>query len=71
VPLRTGPAPAPVYAPQPYAGAAAPGGAAAAGRGGLPTVLDEKLLKVTLTLDVVKLLPQAQEGGAPQNNPGN
>ncbi len=29
---------------------------AAAGRGGLPTVLDERLLRVTLTLDVVKMV---------------
>lgn len=41
----------PVYAPQPVNV-----NAAVAPRG-LPTVLDEKLLKVTLTLDVVKLLP--------------
>lgn len=32
-------------------------GATAANKGGLPTVLDEKLLKVTLNLYVVKLLP--------------
>jgi len=30
----------------------------ASGKGGLPTVLDEKPLRVTLTLSVVKLLPQ-------------
>jgi hypothetical protein len=41
-------------APQP---APAPGVPAAASRGGLPTVLDEKQLKVTLSVDVVKLLP--------------
>jgi len=44
------PAPAPVYAPPPMQ-VAAP-----ASRGGLPLVLDEKLLKVTLALDAVKLL---------------
>jgi hypothetical protein len=33
------------------------GQAAPAARGGLPTVLDEKQLKVTLNVDVVKLLP--------------
>lgn len=32
-------------------------GAAPANKGGLPTVLDEKLLKITLNLYVVKLLP--------------
>jgi len=31
-------------------------GAAAASRGGLPTALDEKQLKVTLVLNVVKLV---------------
>lgn len=78
VPLRT---PTPGYT-QPYAvapgatpGYAQPGAAAAAARGGLPTVLDEKLLKVTLTLDVVKLITR-KEGGdaaapAPQPNPPN
>jgi hypothetical protein len=35
----------------------APGSAAPTARGALTTVLDEKLLKVTLTLQVVKLLP--------------
>ncbi len=44
---------APVYtAPAPGAPAGQP-----AARGGLPTVLDEKQVKVTLTLDIVKLLP--------------
>jgi hypothetical protein len=54
VPLR-GPAPAtPAYG---YP-TAAPGAAAiASGPRGLPTVLDEKQLKITLALDVVKLLP--------------
>ena len=55
---RPGQRPTPGAAP---ALAAPPGGmpaaATSAGRGGLPTVLDEKLLKVTLTLQVVKLLP--------------
>jgi hypothetical protein len=46
-------APPPVYIPQP----GAQPGAAAAAKGGLPTVLDEKLLKITLNLYVVKLLP--------------
>jgi len=45
-------APPPVYTPQP---GVQPGAAAA--KGGLPTVLDEKLLKITLNLYVVKLLP--------------
>ena len=45
------PPPPPVVTPNP---AAAP---ATTPRGGLPTVLDEKKLKVTLTVDVVKLLP--------------
>jgi hypothetical protein len=40
--------PPPVYAPQPVAATASHG---------LPTVLDETLLKVTLMFDVVKLLP--------------
>ena len=48
---RPMPAPRPVYAPP-----AAPA-AAAASRGGLPPALDEKQLKVTLTLCAVKLLP--------------
>jgi hypothetical protein len=77
VPLRT---PTPGYA-QPYAvpPGTAPGygqpGAAAAARGGLPTVLDERLLKVTLTLDVVKLMTPKSGGdtaaAAPQPNPPN
>jgi hypothetical protein len=73
VPLR--PAGTPAYTPP--AGYAAPPGygqAPAAVRGGLPTVLDEKLLKVTLTLDVVKLLPPKDAGGAgaaPQPTPGS
>jgi hypothetical protein len=41
----------------------------------LPTVLDEKLLRVTLTLEVVKMLPATQDGdkvaAAPQPAPGN
>jgi hypothetical protein len=48
---RPMPPPRPVYA-QPAAPAAA-----AASRGGLPPALDEKQLKVTLTLCAVKLLP--------------
>ena len=45
--------------PNPYAPPANPAPAApsSASRGGLPTVLDEKQLKVTITLDVVKLTP--------------
>jgi hypothetical protein len=37
--------------------AAAPGAVQVAGRGGLPTVLDERQLKISLVLNVVKLLP--------------
>jgi hypothetical protein len=52
IPLREGPAPPPqVYVPP------TPTGPAAAAKGGLPTVLDEKQLKVTLNLILVKLLP--------------
>jgi hypothetical protein len=54
----------PGVTPNPYSPAyntptASPGGVASAtsSRGGLPTVLDEKQLKVTLSLDVVKLTP--------------
>jgi hypothetical protein len=47
------PAPQPTYYPQPVA----PAAPVSANRGGLPLVLDEKQLKVTLVLDVVKLLP--------------
>ncbi len=49
--MRRGPqpTPAPSFAPQSVAAAPA--------KGGLATVLDEKLLKVTLTVQVVKLLP--------------
>jgi len=56
VPLRQPgvPPPTAAYAPPPAAVAATPG---AATHGGLPTVLDEKQLKVTLTLNIVKLLP--------------
>jgi hypothetical protein len=54
VPLRTGP-PAPVYAPP--ASVPAYGAGNLQGRGGLPTVLDEKQLKVTMSLEIVKLLP--------------
>jgi len=50
--LREGPAPPPVYG-QPVAPATAP----APGKGGLPTALDERQLKITLNLLVVKLLP--------------
>jgi hypothetical protein len=47
-------APAPGYAP---AGVAPPG-VTPAGKGGLPIMLDEKQLKVTLMLNIVKLLPR-------------
>jgi hypothetical protein len=48
------PSPQPVYvAPQPVAAQPAP----ATGRGGLPTVLDERPLQITLTVVLVKLLP--------------
>jgi hypothetical protein len=40
----------------PVAATPAPATTAPAPKGGLPTVLDERLLKITLTLDVVKLL---------------
>ncbi len=48
-PYGRGYQPAPVAAPQASSGSVT--------RGGLPIVLDEKQLLVTLTLDVVKLLP--------------
>jgi hypothetical protein len=56
VPLRdlSQPAPPPIYAPQP---GFAPPPVSAASRGGLPTVLDEKQLKVTMAIYLVKLLP--------------
>jgi hypothetical protein len=41
----------PIYAPQPTLGTVS-------GRGGLPTVLNEKQLRVTLVVDVIKLLPR-------------
>ncbi len=47
-----GSAPPPTYAPQPMV---QPGGQPA--KGGLPTVLDERLLKITLNLYIVKPLP--------------
>jgi hypothetical protein len=47
--INSAPAPQPVYT--------APAAGAPANRGGLPTVLDEKLLKVTLNLYIVKPLP--------------
>ena len=49
--LREGPAPSPAYA-QPVAPVAP-----TPAKGGLPTVLDEKQLKITLNLILVKLLP--------------
>ena len=52
IPLREGPAQAPVYSTP----VLQPTGPAPV-KGGLPTVLDEKQLKITLSLVVVKLLP--------------
>jgi len=51
--LREGPAPPPAFAPPMLAQPTGP----APGKGGLPTVLDERQLKITLNLLVVKLLP--------------
>lgn len=56
------PPPPQAYTPQPGVNAAP--GAVAPGKGGLQTVLDEKQLKVTVYLDVVKLLPP-KKGEAP------
>jgi len=56
VPLRGFEAPPPVYTPPPVAAATPTPGQPP--KGGLQTVLDEKQLKVTLALDIVKLLPQ-------------
>jgi hypothetical protein len=53
-PGRLAPRPTPQPAPQVYA---QPVPAAPANKGGLPLVLDEKQLKVTLMLNVVKLIP--------------
>jgi hypothetical protein len=53
IPLRDRANPAPAYAPPPVAQPGVP----AAPKGGLPTVLDERQLKITLNLFVVKLLP--------------
>jgi len=44
--------------PAPPAPAPAPGAPLAPGRGGLQTVLNEQLLRVTLVVEVVKLLPK-------------
>jgi hypothetical protein len=55
VPLRTGPAPTPYVAPQGYA--PQPTAVSASKSSGLPTVLDERQLKVTMNLALVKLLP--------------
>lgn len=52
----TPPPVAPTYTPG-YAPGQFPPGTGVPGRGGLPTVLDEKQVKVTLQIDVVKLLP--------------
>jgi len=48
--------PPPVYVPPPQPVAVQPA-APAPGRGGLPTVLDEKPLQITMTVVIVKLLP--------------
>ena len=48
--------PAPIPAPAPYV-PAPQGSSAPAAKGGLPTVLDERQLKVTLMLNIVKLIP--------------
>jgi hypothetical protein len=45
------------YVPQAMAPAPTYAAAAPAGKGGLPTILDEKQLKVTLLIEVVKLTP--------------
>ncbi len=58
-PLGSQPTAPPVYQNYGYA-AAAP----AAQRGGLQTVLDEKQLKVTFTLETIKLLPPKKDGAA-------
>jgi hypothetical protein len=42
----------------PYAAAAAPSGVPAVGAGGLPILLDEKPLKVTMVVNVLKLQPR-------------
>jgi len=57
VPLRGITPAAPAYTPPPVAVQAVPGVTGTPGRGGLPTVLDERQLKVTLILQIVKLLP--------------
>jgi hypothetical protein len=48
--------PPPVFQPQPT-----PGGPQPVAKGGLQTVLDEKQIKVTMLLHVVKMLPQANK----------
>lgn len=53
----------PAYTPPPAYGAAQPG--AAPQRGGLPTVLDEKQLKITMTIQIIKLLPPQGEAKPP------
>jgi hypothetical protein len=60
IPLRM-PGTAPAYTPPPVAPAyTTPAAAAAAAKGGLPTVLDEKQLRITMLVQVVKLLPPAK-----------
>jgi hypothetical protein len=57
---------APAYNPPPAYGAAQPG--AAPQRGGLPTVLDERQLKITMTIQIIKLLPGQGEAKPPVEN---
>lgn len=63
IPLRM-PGAAPGYTPPPVAPAYPATGtapaASAAAKGGLPTVLDEKQLRITMLVQVVKLLPPAK-----------
>jgi hypothetical protein len=56
-PSRFGPGTAPTPAPAPAA------------RGALPTVLDEKKLRVTIALSVVKLLPPKESASPPPRRP--
>lgn len=62
IPLRMPGTPPPYTPPPPVYGAQPT--QTAPGKGGLPTVLDEKLLKVTLAVEVIKLFPEGQRGPA-------